>query len=351
MNDTARASRRIKKLPAAALLLIAIALLCIVLWRIDHAPSTDDAYVYADTINVVPEVSGRIVELPVRDNQAVRKGDLLLRIDPRPYQAALDQARARLDTLNHQIALTQRTVNAQQYNADSVKAAVERARAIASQAADTLRRTEPLLTQGYVSAEEVDRARTAQRSAQAELDAAMLQAQQAGAAVSGVDALVAQRAEVQAQIAVAQLNLEFTEVRAPLDGRVVSLHTTVGQFASALKPVFTLIDSGHWYVVANFRETELKDVRAGTPATVYLMSDTGRRFTGVVDSVGYGVLPDDGGVVLEGLPRVQRSINWVHVSQRFPVKIAVNDPDPALFRIGTSAVATLERGNASAPAR
>jgi len=351
MHDTARASRRTKKIPAAALLLIAIALLCIVLWRIDHAPSTDDAYVYADTINVVPEVSGRIVELPVRDNQAVRKGDLLLRIDPRPYQAALDQARARLDTLNHQIALTQRTVNAQQYNADSVKAAVERARAVASQAADTLRRTEPLLTQGYVSAEEVDRARTAQRSAQAELDAAMLQAQQAAAAVSGVDALVAQRAEVQAQIAVAQLNLEFTEVRAPFDGRVVSLHTTVGQFASALKPVFTLIDSGHWYVVANFRETELKDVRAGTPATVYLMSDTGRRFTGVVDSVGYGVLPDDGGVVLEGLPRVQRSINWVHVSQRFPVKIAVNDPDPALFRIGTSAVATLERGNASAPAR
>ena len=351
MNDTPGASRRAKRLPAAAILLVAVALLGIVLWQLDHAPSTDDAYVYADTINVVPEVSGRIVELPVRDNQAVRKGDLLLRIDPRPYQAALDQARARLDTLNHQIALTQRTVNAQQYNADSVKAAVERARAVATQAADTLHRTEPLLPQGYVSAEEVDRARTAQRSAQAELNAAMLQAEQAGAAVSGVDALVAQRAEVQAQIAVAQLNLEFTEVRAPFDGRVVSLHTTVGQFASALKPVFTFIDTRHWYVVANFRETELKNVRAGTPATVYLMSDTGRRFTGVVDSVGYGVLPDDGGVVLEGLPRVQRSINWVHVSQRFPVKIAVDHPDAGLFRIGTSAVATLERGNAPALAR
>src|ERR1700741_5577374 len=103
MSDTARASRRTKKLPAAALLLIAIALLCVVLWRLDHAPRTDDAYVYADTINVVPEVSGRIIELPVRDNQAVSKGDLLLRIDPRPYQAALDQARARLDALNKQI--------------------------------------------------------------------------------------------------------------------------------------------------------------------------------------------------------------------------------------------------------
>ncbi|REG52136.1 multidrug efflux system membrane fusion protein [Paraburkholderia sp. BL6669N2] len=351
MNDTARASRRTKRLPAAAILLLAVILLCVVLWRLDHAPSTDDAYVYADTINVVPEVSGRIVELPVRDNQAVRQGDLLLRIDPRPYRAALDQAQARLDTLNKQIVLTQRSVNAQQYNADSVKAAVERARAAANQATDTLRRTEPLLGQGYVSAEEVDRARTAQRSAQAELNASTLQAQQAAAAVSGVDALVAQRAEAEAQIKISELNLEFTEVRAPFDGRVVSLRTTVGQFASALKPVFTFIDTRHWYVVANFRETELKNVRTGTPATVYLMSDSGKHFTGVVDSVGYGVLPDDGGVVLEGLPRVQRSINWVHVSQRFPVKIAVNNPDPGSFRIGTSAIATLERGNAAAQAR
>jgi membrane fusion protein, multidrug efflux system len=349
MNDTARAARRTKRLPAAAIALVAIVLLGIVLWRLDHAPSTDDAYVYADTINVVPEVSGRIVELPVRDNQAVRQGDLLLRIDPRPYRAALDQARARLDTLNNQIVLTQRSVNAQQYNADSVEAAVERARAVANQAADTLHRTEPLLAQGYVPADEVDRERTAQRAAQAELSAAMLQAQQASAAVSGVDALVAQRAEVEAQIAIAELNLEFTEVRAPFDGRVVSLRTTVGQFASALKPVFTLIDARHWYVIANFRETELKNVRAGTPSTVYLMSDTAKRFTGVVDSIGYGVLPDDGGTVQEGLPNVQRTINWVHVSQRFPVKIAVRNPDPELFRIGTSAVATLKLADPTAP--
>ncbi|CAN0627296.1 putative multidrug efflux pump membrane fusion protein [Burkholderia multivorans] len=342
MNEPARGPRK-RALPAIAIVVATVVLLGIVLWRVDHAPTTDDAYVYADTINVVPEVSGRIVELPIRDNQAVRKGDLLLRIDPRPYQAALNQARARLDALNQQIQLTQRSVNAQQYNAEAVRAAVERARAAANQAADTLRRTEPLLAQGYTSAEEVDRARTAQRATQAELNASALQARQAAAAVSGVDALVAQRAEVQAQIAIAELNLEFTEVRAPFDGRVVSLRTTVGQFASALKPVFTLIDSRHWYVVANFRETDLRQIRAGTRATVYLMSDTGKRFAGEVDSIGFGVLPDDGGVVLEGLPRVQRSINWVHVSQRFPVKIAVRDPDPDLFRVGTSAVATLER--------
>ncbi|WP_296651184.1 multidrug transporter subunit MdtN [Paraburkholderia sp.] len=346
MSDASGASRK-KSLPALVIVVAALVLLGVVLWRVDHAPSTDDAYVYADTINVVPEVSGRIVEMPVRDNQAVKRGDLLFRIDPRPYQEALNQARARLATLDRQIALTQRTVNAQQYNAQSVKAAVGRSRAMANQATDTLHRMEPLLAQGYTSAEEVDRARTAQRSAQAELNAAMLQAQQAAAAVSGVDALVAQRAEIEAAISIAELNLEFTEVRAPFDGRVAALRTTVGQFASALKPIFTLIDTRHWYVMANFRETDLKNIRAGTPATVYLMSDTGKRFEGTVDSISYGVLPDDGGVVLEGLPRVQRSINWVHVSQRFPVKIAVLSPDPELFRVGTSAVATLRRDDSA----
>jgi membrane fusion protein, multidrug efflux system len=204
---------------------------------------------------------------------------------------------------------------------------------------------EPLLSHGYVSAEDVDRARTAQRATQAELSTARLQAQQAAAAVSGVDALVAQRAVVMAEIASAELNLEYATVRAPFDGRIVSLKTSTGQFASALKPVFTLIDTRHWYVVANFRETELKGVRAGTPATVYLMSDTGQRFQGAVDSISYGVSPDEGGLALPGgLPRIQRTLNWVHVAQRFPVKIRVDHPNPELFRVGTSAVAVLEPG-------
>ncbi|HIB8627979.1 TPA: multidrug transporter subunit MdtN [Pseudomonas aeruginosa] len=335
---------RRSKLPVILLILACLAVLAYVVYRLETAPSTNDAYVYADTIDVVPEVNGRIIDLPVRDNQLVRQGDLLLRIDPRPYRDALAQARARLGTLDRQIELTQRSVNAQEFEAASAVAAVERARAQAKQASDTLRRMERLLPGGYVSVEAVDQARTAQRSTGAELDSARLQAQRAAAAVSGVDALVAQRAEVQAQISIAELNLEFTEVRAPFDGRVAALRTTVGQFASAYKPVFTLIDARHWYVVANFRETDLKAIRAGTPATLYLLSDTSRAFRGQVDSISYGVLPDDGGAVVEGLPRVQRSINWVRVSQRFPVKIAVSAADPALFRIGASAVAVLHPG-------
>jgi len=342
-TTASRISKR--KWPAIVLVVVTLLLLVLVIRMLDRAPRTDDAYVYADTIDVVPEVNGRIVEMAVRDNQAVKQGDLLFRIDPRPYQDALTRGKASLVALDRQIELTQRTVNAQQYNAQSVRAAVERARAAASQASDTLHRMEPLLSHGYVSAEDVDRARTAQRATQAELSAAQLQAQQAAAAVSGVDALVAQRAVITAEISIAELNLEFATVRAPFDGRIVSLKTSTGQFATALKPVFTLIDTRHWYVVANFRETELKGIRTGTPATVYLMSDTGQRFRGSVDSISYGVAPDEAGLALPGgLPRIQRTINWVHVSQRFPVKIRIDSPNPELFRVGTSAVAVLEPG-------
>jgi len=179
--------------PAIVLVVVTLVLLVFVIRLWDRTPRTDDAYVYADTIDVVPEVSGRIVELPVRDNQAVKQGDLLFRIDPRPYQDALARGKASLVALDRQIELTQRSVNAQQYNAESVRAAVERARAAANQASDTLHRMEPLLSHGYVAADDVDRARTAQRATQAELNAAQLQAQQAAAAVSGVDALASVR--------------------------------------------------------------------------------------------------------------------------------------------------------------
>ena len=199
-----------------------------------------------------------------------------------------------------------------------------------------------MLKEGFVSAEDVDRARTAQRAAAADLNAVLLQAQQAASAVSGIDALVAQRVAVEADIALTKLHLEMATVRAPFDGRVVALKTSIGQFASAMRPLFTLIDTRHWYVITNFRETELKNIHTGTPATIRLMSDSGKTFAGKVDSVGYGVLPDDGGLVLGGLPRVSRSINWVHVAQRFPVKIMVDKPDAEMFRIGASAVATLE---------
>lgn len=140
MESTPKKAPR-SKFPALLVVALALVALVFVIWRVDSAPSTNDAYASADTIDVVPEVSGRIVELAVTDNQAVKQGDLLFRIDPRPYEANLAKAEASLAALDKQIMLTQRSVDAQQFGADSVNATVEKARAAAKQASDTLRRT------------------------------------------------------------------------------------------------------------------------------------------------------------------------------------------------------------------
>ena len=132
MESTPKKAPR-SKFPALLVVALALVALVFVIWRVDSAPSTNDAYASADTIDVVPEVSGRIVELAVTDNQAVKQGDLLFRIDPRPYEANLAKAEASLAALDKQIMLTQRSVDAQQFGADSINATVEKARAAAKQ--------------------------------------------------------------------------------------------------------------------------------------------------------------------------------------------------------------------------
>lgn len=341
MGNYSDTDRRTGHTITLLLVLAAIGAAIYVVWRLDTAPRTDDAYAYADAIGVAPEISGRIVDLAVKDNQAVKHGDVLFRIDPRPFRESLAKAQASLTSLDNEIALTQRTVDAQKLAAEAAAANVERARASEEQAADTLGRMEPLLENGYVSADQLDQARTAKRSAQAQLNTAILDARRATAAVGGVDALVARREVLKAEIAMAKLNLEYATVHSPFDGRVIGLKTSVGEFASAGHPLFTLANTSRWYVVANFRETELAHIKPGSSAWVYLLSDPSKRFSGAVESIGFGVFPDDGGGETSGLPHVPRSINWVRVAQRFPVRILVENPDPNLFRIGASAVASM----------
>lgn len=339
------AGKKPRRLVGVTLLILVLVLLTGVVWRLEASPRTDDAYAFANTIDVTPEVNGKLIELPVNENQEVRRGQVLMRIDPRPYEIALEQAQASLQTLDKQIMLGQRRVESQKLNSEAVHASIERAKATASQNADTQRRLEQLHERGFVSQEQLDQATTSAKTASADLRSTVLQAKEATAAVSGVDDLVAQRGNVLAQIARAQLDLERCVVKAPFDGRIVGLNTSEGQYASAGRSMFSLIDTRRWFVVANFREGELHSIRRGNRSTVYLMSDSGHRFSGVVDSVGFGVYPDDGGSQVDGLPKVARTINWVRVAQRFPVRIMVEDPDPELFRIGASAVAVINADN------
>ena len=323
-----------------AILASATAIAAYVVYFIDQYPRTDDAFARADTIGVAPQVSGRIIELRVQDNQMVRKGDVLFALDPIPYQHVLDRSKAALAALERQIELSQREVNAQKFAAAASKANIERAEAQFKQSTDTLNRIEPLLAKEFVTAEQVDQARTARRSAAAALDVAQQDARRAQAAVSGVDALVARLGELRAAVASAEYDLQQTTMRAPFDGRIIDLDISEGEFAATGRRLFTLVDTRNWYVIANFRETELKNIRPGMAAEVYLMIDPSKHFRGTVHSIGWGVLPDEGTSVA-GLPKVPRAINWVRVAQRFPVRILIEDPQPDLFRIGASAVALI----------
>lgn len=376
---------------AAALLVLVIAVLLV-----DRHPRTDDATVRANTIAFAPEVEGRLVQLNVQDNQFVHKGDLLFQIDPRPYEYALQQARAEQATLESQIederrgiaaersavgaaragvSGSQSNISAAQGAYLAAKAAVERAKAAQDSADAQLKfaqndydRIAPLLAKHYVTIQQVDQAQTAVRVAQeashqaasqllqaqaqeqmalaakqaagANLEASQSKLGQAQHTVDTLDTLEAQRASRAAKVQQAELNLKWTSVQAPFDGYVTNMNISPGAYAHVGTPMFTLIDTSRWWVLANYRESKLKHIRPGQHVQVYLMDQPNRRFDGIVDSVGRGVFPEDG-ATLNGLPNVDRTLNWVHLSARFPVRIRIINPDPEVFRIGATAITVI----------
>jgi multidrug efflux system membrane fusion protein len=157
--------------------------------------------------------------------------------------------------------------------------------------------------------------------------------------VGDLNSLRAKRDAAAAALGKAELDLSHTRVEAPFDALVVNLHTAVGAFvAPGPLPVFALVDTRHWYVLANYRESELDRIAPGMAAEVYLMAYPRRRFRGTVQGIGWAVNPEDGRI-MPGIPVIRRELNWVHIAQRFPVRIDVDDPQPAdAFRVGASAV-------------
>jgi multidrug efflux system membrane fusion protein len=191
-----------------------------------------------------------------------------------------------------------------------------------------------LLGKGYVTAQQVDEARTNQRTAQSALTAAIQQAQQARQAVGDTLSLEAQLAGAQASVGLAERDLRETTIRAPFDGLVVGLDIAEGAYAVAGHPLFTLIKTQDWYAIANFRETELPNIAIGDPATVWMMADSNRPIRGHVESIGWGVRPEDAGG--PALPAVARTLSWVIVAQRFPVRVRLDEPPDAAMRIGAT---------------
>lgn len=316
---------------AAAVVLAVIALL----W-LDHRPRTHDAHIYADTALLAPDVSGRIIEIHVRDNQVVHKGDVLVDIDPEPFELRVRQAEAQIDALQKEIDLTTRQIAAQTTGADAAATQIRRAHAQLALARDTRQRLEPMLGQGYITAQQLDEARTNERTAEVALETSTQQSTQAHQAISDNESLVAQLRGAEAALGLAERDLRNVTLRAPFDGRISGLEIAEGSYATAGHPLFTLIDTSRWYAIGDFRETELDHIHAGDAATVWLMADTGHPLKGHIESLGGGVKPDNGGGA-PGLPVVERSLKWVVIAQRFPVRVLLDGPPSDALRIGATA--------------
>jgi len=388
-NSSAKRDRKTIGKSLGLVIIISAVIVCLVaVWVYIHRPETDDATMRANFIGIAPHASGHIVQLLVKDNQFVREGDLLFTIDPRPYEHTLASAKANLvlthrevDSLEKQLKVADSSIVRAEAQVAASKADIERAEAqsIASEAGlqkaegefkeadDHFNRLEPLLAKELTTADAVETARTRRLVAQTGVSQAQKALTAAQAAVTAaraqhlaVEAALEQakverlRAEdaigregdfnarigaAEAKLAEAELDLGYCKVYAPFSGKVVNLDISMGEFAHAGTQVFTLIDTRRWYVVANFRETQLKHIEEGAPAEIYLQFKGGKRVKGRVVGPGWAVVPEYGTSTI-GLPNVPRNLDWVRLAQRFPVRIEVEHPDDS-FRVGASAVVTI----------
>jgi multidrug efflux system membrane fusion protein len=389
----------IGRILSALIVTAAIALGLLVADRANYYPRTDDSEILANFIGIAPQVEGPLIHLNVHDNQFVKKGDLLFEIDDRPYRYALEKAISEQATLEGQVSDERRRIAAlvsavsvaeanihsteadvsrwaaavDQARADVANAqeAVSRATAEWNYANNNLHRIEPLLAKQFVTVDQVDRARTSEISqaqslkqaesqllqAQAGLDVTLAQEQRSKAvltqskaqreqtqnAVTTLEPLVNRRGARVSAIDTARYNLNNCRVYAPFDARVTNLTISEGAYAHTGQQMFVLIDARTWWAVANFREGQLQRIAPGMRADVYVLSKPNVRFSGVVDSIGFGVPPDADvvGRFDQGLPDIQRTLNWVHLASRFPVRVRVENAPPDLFRVSESDVVVI----------
>jgi multidrug efflux system membrane fusion protein len=333
----------VRKLVAVIIVAAAVVITLYVWGVTERHPRTDDAHARANVVGIVSRVRGPIVKLAVQDNELVKQGDLLFEVDPEDYQQALQRAKAALAALDQQIEIGRSQDEELKFAVKAAEAGVQAAKAKEKQANDTLHRLEPLLPKAFTTAEAVDQARTAAALAAQSLAADEQKLNQARAAISQLQTLQAQRPGAEAAVKQAELELSYCKVTAPFDGRVVSLNISAGAYASAGIPVFSMLDTRKWYVMANFREAEIRHMAPGSEAIVYLSSAPSQRFRGRVQGIGWAVSPEgETDLPFGAVPIVKRELNWVRVAQRFPVRIEVENPDPDLFRMGASAVAIIK---------
>jgi membrane fusion protein (multidrug efflux system) len=316
------------KLRNTAIVLLLAAAAGIAAWRYyDYAashPSTEDAYLGMHLVRIAPQVSGPVKELAVRTNQAVKAGQLLLVIDPAPFELAVQQAEARLQQAKDALTAAGARVVAAQARVAAAQATFREAQRHRARIRDLVAKGSASQDQGDVAEQAYMDARDHLAAAKAELAAAEAQRGAAGDANAAVKA-------AQATLGQAQLDLEHTRISAPAAGTIGELDLRPGSFVAAGRDLFALVETDEVWVDANFKETDLPGICPGQPARVTVDLLPGRTFAAEVES-----LSPASGSAFSLLPPENATGNWVKVTQRFPVRVRILDPVPGL-RVGASA--------------
>lgn len=295
--------------------------------------STDNAYLKQDKVGVSAEIVGKVVDVAVQEGDMVKAGDLLFRIDPEPYRLQIAQADAA-------IATAQANVTALSNDAALTGADIAAAREDIAFAQATLSRQEALWKRGFTTKADYEAAQHAVAQAREQLRLAQANQQEArsklaqGAAVPGENPQIA---AARASRAEADLSLRRTEVRAPISGRVAqSDRLQPGQQAVSNLPMLTIVADKSAYVEANFKETDLDDMRVGQSAEIRFDAYPGLALKGHVSSIGAGT-----GSEFSVLPAQNATGNWVKVTQRVPVRIAIDEKSPRELIAGLSSEVTV----------
>lgn len=307
-----------------------------------YLESTDDAYVKADSTIIAPKISGYIAQVLVGDNEKVRAGQVLARIDDRDFKAALGQARADVAAAEASVRNLDAQLELQQPIIEQSTADVAAADANLIFAQEERARYDDLMKSGSGTIQRAQQTDAALRASNAQLQHAksgLLAAQRK------VDVLTTQRAQATAQLdrarAVAdqaELNLSYTEITAPVDGTIGARSLRVGQYVQAGTQLMAVVPLDAVYVVANFKETQLTHVRAGQPVELHVDSFRNRTLHGHVDS-----LSPASGLEFALLPPDNATGNFTKIVQRVPVKIVLDDHSlTGLLRPGMSAVPTVD---------
>lgn len=294
-------------------------------------PSTEDAYVDADVVRVAPRVTGRIATLAVSNHQHIENGELLFSIDPVPFRFAVQQAEA-------QLALAKREVAQAEAAVTSATAEVHNRQVLLDNASAKLERARHLARKEYISNESVTDAEADFKSAQANVQVALAKLEEArrqlGKPGDGNDRIV----QAKAMLDQAQWELENTKVSAACSGQISELKLQPGNVVSADKDVFVLVCNNHYWVDANYKETQFENIRPGQPADISVDMYPHHHFHGVVENVSAAT-----GSVFSLLPPQNANGNWVKVIQRIPVRIRIDNPDPDYpLLVGTSSTVTID---------